>query len=246
MAGLFRSRLPSPSNALNSYLHHLTRLASPINHTRFSQLHPTSNCLTTLASPVRYSTVLVYLLQQRCHLSVHSEIVSVDRSFPQSTMAPSLRGAGTRTRKAQPTVLGYAKVTKASTVTTGRKGVKLTIENVDTLLNPAGETSEPTTTPPIGDKKRKRGIYASEAEESETEEIPVGKKVVAFLSCADSLLTRCSSRSSSHHHHLQNAQVAALQEKWTTNVSVPAATIARPAHLPCRKVSKISSRCTST
>ena len=96
-------------------------------------------------------------------------------------MAPSVRSASTRTRKAQPSLLGYAKVTKFSTVGRGRKSVKLTIENVETLLSP---TVEESNEPVVDDKKRKRGIYASEAEESETEELPV-KKVLSTQTPVD-------------------------------------------------------------
>ena len=87
-------------------------------------------------------------------------------------MAPSVRSAGTRTRKAQPSLLGYAKVTKSSTVGRGKKSVKITIENVEILLSP---TVEQCNVPVVDDKKRKRGLYASEAEESETDDIPVKK-----------------------------------------------------------------------
>ena len=85
-------------------------------------------------------------------------------------MAPSVRSAGTRTIKKQPTLLGYAKVRKSASVRTGRNGVKISIEKVEDLST---TVCEETPEPVNDDRKRKRGIYASEAEESETEEVPV-------------------------------------------------------------------------
>lgn len=92
-------------------------------------------------------------------------------------MAPSVRSAGTRTRKAQPTLLGYTKVSKPATITRGRKGVKVTIENVEYVSKSVNQdNSQPVTAP-----KRKRIDPTSEAEESDTEEVPAGKKVMFFI-----------------------------------------------------------------
>ena len=119
-------------------------------------------------------------------LTVSSSLpnVSVDRSF-RIKMAPSVRGAGTRMRQAQPTLLGYAKVTKSKkfepTTKIRAKGVKITIQNVEVVSNniseggPIASIPSFTSTTTEACNKRKRGISL---EESDVEEAPTGKKVM--------------------------------------------------------------------
>ena len=138
--------------------------------------------------------------------------------------------------RAQPSLLGYAKVTKSSTVGRGKKSVKITIENVETLLSP---TVEECSEPVLEGTKRKRGIYASEAEESETEEVPV-KKVLRFIHLSPFFsLTQLRSKSF-YQHHLPIALVAAHLKIQPYHVFARVVTIALPAHLPCHRVSRTS------
>jgi hypothetical protein len=94
-------------------------------------------------------------------------------------MAPSIRSAGIRAKTSRNTLLGYSKVTKAgknSSAIKSGKGVKDDAVKVGYLA----KSIEPVTPPMPTANPRKRARDENEdsqAEETDTEELPCGKKV---------------------------------------------------------------------
>jgi hypothetical protein len=94
-------------------------------------------------------------------------------------MAPSARSAGTRARKAQNTLLGYSKVTKATKIastTKPGKGIKDNAVKVGYLVKSI-EPVSPTKSTPNPRKRARDDEGDSQAEETDTEQLPCGKRV---------------------------------------------------------------------